>query len=130
MRVKDELLKNFSEATAPANSFASAAEANSTTYPARASFPSGEPRTLPSLFAGENRGPDSNLPENISAASIATRSLERTYNMGPGNRSPLAGTEVRRSDNTGDGLVSGALNALSDLIDSVNESSTGESEPQ
>ena len=131
-RTKDELFRHFSQATAPADSFAptGATEPYNETFPAVVPRAVSEWQNAPRFSAVESTGPASNLPESVSAAEIADQSLTRSYNMAPGNRSPLAGTEVRKSDNTGDGLVSGALNALSDLIDSVNESSTGESEPQ
>jgi len=96
---RDELVQNFSEGFAPTNSFASAAEPNDNTYPVRMNLSMGEPKDLPSLFGGENAGPPSNLPEQIPAATVAQESIARTYNMGPGNRSPLAGTTVEEGDN-------------------------------
>lgn len=52
--------------------------------------PSSDPRYNPT--ATEYHAPPSNLPMQVAAAQVANESLERTYNVGPGDRSPLAGT--------------------------------------
>jgi hypothetical protein len=98
MKTRDELIKNFGTAGLPASS--GDPNINDTTG-ARASFPSGEPSTLPSLFAGEYSAPPSNLPEQVSQATIASENRERWHNIGPGdsNAPTLAGTTVEESDN-------------------------------
>ena len=97
-KMNDELRKDFSEATAPANTFAGAAGSDFSTYPAVQE--TGEtpwPRTP--LPAREYLPLASNLPLKVSAEQVARESLDRTYNMGPGDRSPLAGTTVEEGDN-------------------------------
>ena len=82
--MKDELLKDFSERTAPTDSYASAAESNDNTYPAAVPRAIGLPSELPSLFAGEYTAGESNLPEQVPAATVAQESMARMYNVGPG----------------------------------------------
>jgi hypothetical protein len=82
MRMRDELIKDFGQKGSPANSYASAAEPNDNTYPARMNLSMGEPKDLPSLFGGENAGPPINLPERIAASESARRS-DRSTNIGP-----------------------------------------------
>lgn len=52
--------------------------------------PTSDPRYDPT--ASVYHAPPSNLPMQVSAAKVASESLQRTYNVAPGNRSPLAGT--------------------------------------
>ena len=52
--------------------------------------PTSDPRY--NSTATEYHAPPSNLPMQVSAAQIARDSIDRTYNVGPGNRSELAGT--------------------------------------
>lgn len=98
--MKDELIKNFSEGTpALADTFASAAEPNDRTYPAREPRTVyGLPRDLPSLFAGEYSAPASNLPAQVSQAEILAQNEGRGDNMWPASSQEsapsLAGTKV------------------------------------
>ena len=96
--IQDELGRNFSEATAPVNTFASAAEPNDNTYPAAVPRAIGLPSELPSLLADEYQPLSSNLPEQVPAATVAQESMARMYNVGPAPseaKAPmLAGTKV------------------------------------
>ena len=94
--MKDELFKQFGTAGLPDSS--SDPNINNTTG-ARASFPTGEPSTLPSLFAGEHTAGESNLPEQVSQATILADNRQRWGNIGPGDRAPFAGTTVPEADN-------------------------------
>jgi hypothetical protein len=78
----DELIKNFSEAAAPANSFASATESNFSTYPAEqvtgeSAFP------FSGLSTTEYRQPVSNLPMSVDQSTLLKENKPRWYNIGP-----------------------------------------------
>ncbi len=98
MKTRDELFQYFGTAGLPESS--SDPNINNTTG-ARASFPTGEPSTLPSLFAGEHTAGESNLPEQVSQSTIASENVSLWHNIGPGdsNAPTLAGTTVEESDN-------------------------------
>lgn len=101
--IRDELIKHFQESTAPKNTFASAAEPNSNTYPARQSNVIGNVRDLPSLFAGEHTAGESNLPMQVSASEIAAENRVRWGNLGPADSEAaaplLSGTKIAGGDN-------------------------------
>lgn len=81
---KDELIKNFEQQhILPEDPFPSAASPPSDVsgLPAQGRAPSvvfGLPSELPSLFAGENAGPGSGLPESVSASTILAQNLTRS----------------------------------------------------
>jgi hypothetical protein len=94
--MRDELLKDFGQAGAPPSDEPSMNAPKG----ARVSEENVNGKTWP--FAGpvaEYQPRATTLPEQVSAAEVARRSLERTYNMGEGNRSALAGTVLPEGDN-------------------------------
>jgi len=101
--LKDELLRNFSEGTAPVDSYASAAEPNDNTYPVRMNLSMGEPKDLPSLFSGEHAGPATNLPMTVSQQQIAAENRDRWGNIGPADSEAaaplLSGAKIVEGDN-------------------------------
>jgi hypothetical protein len=56
---------------------------------------------VPRIPAQTYTPPPTNLPESVSAAQIATENRDRWYNIGPGDRAPLAGTTVPENDGGG-----------------------------
>ncbi len=79
--MKDELIKNFSQAIVQLDDPASAAEPSDVSgLPSGGSEPRavfGLPRELPSLFGGVNAGPPTNLPEQVSQSQIASENRKR-----------------------------------------------------
>ena len=134
-RTKDELFRHFSQATAPADSFAptGATEPYNETFPAKVTRAVSEWQNAPRFSAVESTGPASNLPESVSAAEILAENEGRGDNMWPA-RDPasapiLSGTKVVATDGLGE-VIAAPINAVAEVINAVNESSTGESEPQ
>jgi hypothetical protein len=97
----DELYRDFSESTAPENSFPSAAEPVSGTTGARQ--PLEESVSPFPNIATEYSPRPSNLPQSVSQRQILAENRDRWGNIGPAD-SPasapsLAGTQVVENDN-------------------------------
>lgn len=98
-KAHDDMNPQKFDGVTPANDFPGAAEPNFSTYPARQN--TGE-RLFP--FSGNvpvYRPPASNLPMQVSAATVARENEGRWGNLAPARgRGPmLAGTSVEESDN-------------------------------
>jgi hypothetical protein len=96
-RTRDELFKNFSEATAPSNSFAGAAEPNFSTFSVTEIGDTMEHPPFPDRSA-EYVAPPSNLPTSVSAATVKRENCDRgnqPWDVEEGEVGPLlAGTQM------------------------------------
>lgn len=96
-RTHDELFKNFSQATAPVNTFAGAAEPNFSTFPVTEIGDAMQHPPFPDRST-EYHPPASRLPMSASAAEIKRDNCDRgntPWDVEPGEVGPaLAGTQM------------------------------------
>ena len=84
-RTIDELRRNFSESTAPANTYpAAAGKVNQVSHADAPIRTYGMVKDLPSLFAGEHKATPSNLAESVPQSQLIAEANRRGETSGGG----------------------------------------------